>query len=251
MKTLFLSIFFFVSCAISAQDTTKLTVRAKAKDAKFIGSSIGGARVLVKDVVTGILLAEGSTSGSTGDSHKIMETPRVRREPISTEETAAFVASLAIEKPTKVSVTVIAPQHNGNAKVTASTELWMFPGKDILGDGLVVYIHGFAVDILSPQTHEVISGKKEIDITANIVLMCGCPVQPDGMWDSNDYTLVAHLKKDGEVVQESALDYTGKSSTFATSFTAETTGNYEIEVIAFDEKTANTGYNIVGFIMRE
>ena len=36
---------------------TRLTVRAKAKDAKFVGSSIGGALILVKNAQTGELLA--------------------------------------------------------------------------------------------------------------------------------------------------------------------------------------------------
>lgn len=247
------AIIFFclvLSRSIYAQDSTSLTIRAKAVDAKFIGSSIGGAKVLIKDAVTGALLAEGETAGSTGDTRLIMETPQGRRQKITTDETAAFVAKLAIDKPTKVAVSIIAPQHNGNAKVTASTELWVFPGKDILGDGLIVYIHGFAVDILSPQTHEIIDGTKNIEVTANIVLMCGCPVQPDGMWDSNEYTLIANLKKDGDILEEKKLEYSGKSSTFKTSFSVEENGNYDIEVIAFDDDTANTGYGIVGFIIR-
>ncbi len=251
MKLTFACLLMILSCATYAQDTTLLTIRAKAVDAKFIGSSIGGARVMVHDAVTGALLAEGVTTGSTGDTELIMKTPRKRRQQISTEATSAFLAKVLIERPTKVNVTVIAPQNNGNAKITASTALWMFPGKNILGDGLVVYIHGFAVDILSPQTHEVIEGTKEIEVKANIVLMCGCPVQPDGIWDSNDYTLIAHLKKDGEIIQESPLTYTGKSSTFQANFAVEENGNFEVEVIAFDENTANTGYSIVGFIIRE
>ena len=39
--------------------TTEVMIRAQSKDAKFIGTSIGGAKVIVKDAETGEILAEG------------------------------------------------------------------------------------------------------------------------------------------------------------------------------------------------
>ena len=50
---------------------TNVMIRAKAKDAKFIGTSVGGAKILVRDALTKELLAEGVTSGSTGNTEKI------------------------------------------------------------------------------------------------------------------------------------------------------------------------------------
>ncbi len=37
---------------------TRIIVRAKAKDAKFLGSSIGGAQVIIKDKLSGQILLQ-------------------------------------------------------------------------------------------------------------------------------------------------------------------------------------------------
>ncbi|MBT5659166.1 MAG: hypothetical protein HOJ02_03315, partial [Rhodospirillaceae bacterium] len=52
----------------ASAEPTRLTVRVMAKDAKFIGTSIGGARITIRDVDTGELLAQGVTEGSTGNT---------------------------------------------------------------------------------------------------------------------------------------------------------------------------------------
>jgi hypothetical protein len=67
MKTqLFSLLFLFIASSLWATETT-IIIRAKAKDAKFIGSSIGGAHVVVKHQLTGEILAQGKTEGSTGN----------------------------------------------------------------------------------------------------------------------------------------------------------------------------------------
>ena len=43
---------------------TDIVVRAKARDAKFIGSSIGGAFIRIREADTGKVLAEGLLYGS-------------------------------------------------------------------------------------------------------------------------------------------------------------------------------------------
>lgn len=155
-------------------------IRAKAKDAKFIGSSIGGAKILVKNASTGELIAEGITSGSTGDTDRIMKQDWKRNEMLSNEKTAGFNASLEIDKPTFITVEAYAPVNKKQAEVISSTQLWVIPEKDITGDGVVLEIPGFIVDILSPQTHERIASSESIQLKANIVMMCGCPVTQEG-----------------------------------------------------------------------
>tara|TARA_R110002096_G_scaffold238867_3_gene430442 strand:- start:81 stop:371 length:291 start_codon:yes stop_codon:yes gene_type:complete len=62
---------------IQAVDTT-IVVRVLAKDAKFIGTSMGGAEVIIRDANTQEILAEGVTAGGTGDTGLIMTMPRAR-----------------------------------------------------------------------------------------------------------------------------------------------------------------------------
>ena len=52
---------------------TDITVRVRAKDAKFVGDTMGGARVTIRDAETGELLAKGVTTGTTGDTSLIMK----------------------------------------------------------------------------------------------------------------------------------------------------------------------------------
>ena len=63
---------------ISEAVQTKLVVRAKSKDAKFVGTKMGGALVVIKESETGRILAEGLTAGGTGDTEKIMKAPKTR-----------------------------------------------------------------------------------------------------------------------------------------------------------------------------
>ncbi len=77
--------------ALQAQET-EVMVRVKSKDAKFIGSSIGGAMVLIKNAETGEVLASGKTSGSTGDTELIMKQAHSRNQRLTDENTAGFLA---------------------------------------------------------------------------------------------------------------------------------------------------------------
>ena len=229
--------------------TTDVMIRAKSKDAKFIGTSIGGARVLVKDGMTGEILAEGITEGSTGDTDKIVKDPIIRGEQLTDEDTAGFLAQLDINKPTFVTVEVIAPVNQRQARITSSTQLWVIPGKNITGDGVVLEVPGFVVDILSPQTHERISSDKIVDITANVVMMCGCPLTSGGVWNADEYEVKAIISKEGKTVQNIDLQIQEKPSTFRGNISLPP-GNYEVAVYAFDPKTGNSGLDKTNMIIQ-
>lgn len=234
---------------VSAQETSVM-IRAKAKDAKFIGSSIGGAKIIVRNSLTGEILAQGTTAGSTGNTDKIMKKDWKRGQDLSEENTAGFLAKLDIEEPTFVTVEAYAPFNKKQATVKSSTQLWVLPGKEVLGDGIVLEIPGFVVDILSPQTHEALSSEENIMIKANIVMMCGCPVTEGGIWDASQYEIKAKITGEDGKSSEIDLEQTEKSSTFS----AETNlapGLYEIMVYAFDPKTGNTGVDKTNIIVRQ
>ncbi|MUP46210.1 hypothetical protein E0K83_10700 [Gramella sp. BOM4] len=228
--------------------TTSVMIRAKAKDAKFIGSSIGGAKILVKDVLTGKILAEGLTQGSTGNTERIMRSDWKRNEPLSEESTAGFEAVLNIQEPTFITIEAYAPVNKKQAVVMSSTQLWAIPGKDITGDGVVLEIPGFVVDILSPQTHERISESREIELKANVVMMCGCPVTKDGIWDANQYEVKAVITDENGEKSELFLEQKDKPSTFSARVNLQK-GLYEVLIYAYDPVTGNTGLDRTNIIV--
>ncbi len=245
---LFTVVVLFMTSLNMVAQTTNITVRVKAKDAKFIGTSIGGAKILIREDLSGKVLAEGVTSGRTGDTDKIMKQDWKRGEQLSDDKTAGYTAKLDIDKPTFVTIEAYGPVNKRQAMVLSSTQLWVIPGKDITGDGVVLEIPGFVVDILNPQTHERIKASDPITIKANIVMMCGCPVTKDGIWDATQYEVKALITNDNGNSLEKELKIEEKESTFSTNISLEK-GLYEVLVYAYDPVTGNTGVDITNIIV--
>src|SRR5699024_10250817 len=101
-----------------------------------------------------------------------------------------------------------APRSQQQSVVTSSTQLWLIPAKDITGDGIVLEIPGFAIDILQPQAHER-NSSDTITITANAVMMCGCPIEPGGLWDSEEMEFTAVVTRGDQEVSRMTMDFAG------------------------------------------
>ncbi len=175
MRKLLFGILFtgILFTAVSEAVPTKVIVRAKAKDAKFIGTSMGGALVILRDSDTGEVLAKGFTVGGTGNTKRIMMEPVKRGTQLSDERTARFETTVDIDEPRFVTVEVYGPYAQKQSLIKSTTQVWLIPGKDIVGDGIVVEMPGFVVDVMTPQAHEKIkmSGKRlSIPVRANIVM---------------------------------------------------------------------------------
>ncbi len=226
-------------------EKTRVVVRAKSKDAKFIGTGMGGALVIIRDSDTGEIIAQGLTEGGTGDTTRIMLNPLQRGKSLSDADTARFEITVDIELPQLVDIEVHAPHAQMQSKVKSSTQAWLIPGKDMTGDGIVLEVPGFAVDILLPQAAETIrmqeSKKLTVPIQANVVMMCGCPIIPGGVWDANEYEVRAIILHDGKKNTALPMRYAGRSSTFGTDLPITKKGVYEILVYAYDPATGNTG----------
>ncbi|ASK28791.1 hypothetical protein CEY12_01110 [Chryseobacterium sp. T16E-39] len=239
-------------CAFSYAKETKITIRARAKDAKFIGSSLGGAYVIIRNKINNTILAEGKTSGSTGNTDLIMKAPKLRDSSIVDDATGKFLATLNIDEPTFVSIEILSPFNHKQAQAKVSTELWVIPGKDILGDGIILEIPGFIIDILKPRTHQYIALNsitgKPFQIQANIVMMCGCVIDKGGIWDSDKFETKAILNKDGKFLSETNLSWVS-TNLFDGSIAMSAPGNYEIVVYAFDPKTGNTGVDKINYVV--
>ncbi len=238
-------LFLFSLCTIltlpaAAQQATHVVVRAQAKDAKFIGTSMGGALIRITNADTGELLAKGLTQGATGDTQRLVTAPAERYGQLHTEDAAKFETVLELSEPVFVTVEATAPYAKRQAQVTSSTQLWLIPGKHITGDGIILEVPGFAIDVLSPQAHSR-TPEGEIPIRANVVMMCGCTVSDGGLWDSSGYEIRALIRHNNKIVDSVPLSFTGTPNTFEGTYLASEGGVYEIIVYAYDEKTGNTG----------
>ena len=91
---------------------TRITVTIRSKDAKFLGTSMGGALVTIRDADTGELFAKGVTAGATGTMNLIMKKPHERHVPLSDDTSARFTATIDIDEPTRVEVKALVLLHS-------------------------------------------------------------------------------------------------------------------------------------------
>ena len=222
---------------------TDITVHVIAKDAKFIGTDMGGVRVTIADADTGELLAQGVTSGGVGDSERILERPRRRGVPIATEDAAAYRATIDIERPTRVEVSAFGPLVYPAAANRVSSTQWVVPGRHITGgDGWLLEMPGFFVQI-TPFAAPVTlgGGHATVPVVAKVVMMCGCATSPGGVWDSARYEIEGSLVKSGRTVAHTTLSPSGNASEYAGALGVSEAGVYEAVVYAYDPANGNTG----------
>lgn len=228
--------------AAEGPEPTKVVVRVAAHDAKLIGSGVGGARVTIRDASTGEVLAEGIQEGGTGSTERIMETPRERADTVyATPDAAAFTATLDLEAPTQVEITAEGPLGTPHAIQRATKSVLLLPGRDVVGEGVVLELHGFTVVVEAPSADAPLSDDDSIVVRAKVEMLCGCPLTPGGMWDANRVDIRAKLLRDGAVVGEAPLRYSGVPSIFTVRLPPADPGDYELEVLAADPERGNLG----------
>jgi len=83
LTALFTSVAAAAFCGPIAAEPTAVDVRVISKGAKFVGTSMGGCEVVIRDAETGEILARGKTAGSTGDTDRIMRAGMKHHEPVS------------------------------------------------------------------------------------------------------------------------------------------------------------------------
>jgi hypothetical protein len=225
---------------------TKIMIRAIARDAKVIGTHVGGAKITVRDVATGEVLAQGIQQGGTGDTDVIIKKPHTRGMAVfSAGDTSGYLAVLHLDKPTVVEVSAEGPLGNAQATQRSSKTLLLVPGEDILGEGILLEIHGFIVTALAPLPDAKVKTGSPFEVRATVTMACGCPTEPDGLWDANKIRVVARLLRDGKVESEIPMTYAGVQNTFHVDVPATSSGPMELQVLAMDPGSANFG------IMRE
>lgn len=233
-------------CSSSFATETKIMVRAKAVDAKFIGTSVGGVRAVVEDAETGEVLDQGWINGSTGSTSTLIKEPIKRGQRLTDDKTAGYLATVDINSPRLLRFKLIGPYGFRQALQEASVTSWVIPGKDILGDGIVLNMTGFIVDAWT----RVLEGG-QVDIYTKATMLCGCPIYPDGLWDPKNYEVTAIIMQDDVKLDEVKLDFTGPVGMFSGKTSIKNDGNYKAIVYIFDKTTGNVGVDRTMFEISE
>lgn len=231
--------------AAAAQEAvpTRIVVRVVANDAKIIGSGVGGAWVVIRDQHTGAVLAQGLQEGGTGDTGRIMGARERGATTFDTDGAAAFRAEIPLTGPTPVVIEYRAPLGAPHAIQTGSTSLLLIPGAHLDGEGVVVVLNGFTVELLTPDPAAfVASPGSEVPVRVRVTMLCGCPTEPGGMWDSSRWEIRAQWVRGGTVLGEGALEFSGTRNEYAGSLAAPGEGGaVTLRVLAVDRARANTG----------
>ena len=233
-----------LSMSAMAQVETPMTVRVMAKDAKFIGTSMGGAHVVIRDKMTGDIIANGVTHGGTGDTQKIMASSRARDAVLADDDSAKFDVYIDLAHPMPVTISATGPMMAQGSAVTTSTDMILIPGKDYsAGNGILLELPGFAIDITAPiagqtATHDP---EKIIDITANIAKLCGCAVGTDTAWDPSRYDIEMALYKESAPAGTIKMKPGKNAGEFVAKARMPEPGTYQIYVTAFDPMTKEGG----------
>lgn len=232
-------------------EPTEITVRVLSKDAKFVGTSMGGARVTLRDAHTREVLATGLTRGGTGDTKKIMHASGGRRARLADDTAAKFVATLDLSEPRLVEAEAYGPLAQPQSAQRVVSTQWVVPGRHLsAGDGWVLELPGFVVDVLAPPAHVNLPAEtRRVGLRANVIMMCGCPVEPKGIWAAEKLEVAALVTRDGQFQGRHALAYAGETSQFSGEVPVEAPGVYDVVVYAYDPANGNTGVDRTTFII--
>jgi hypothetical protein len=227
--------------APAAAEPTDIVVRVLSQGAKFIGSGMGGAEIIIRDVESGAILAQGVTSGGTGDTRAIMQQAS-RDAPRAGPGAAAFRARIDVAEPRLVAVSARGPLAQPQAAVVARDQRWLIPGAPVAGDGWVLELPGLAVRIVQPSTpaHPA-AGSTAAKVMVHVSMLCGCPIEPGGLWDAARFEIKARIDHDGRGMPATSLAYAGSTGDFSAELPLDGPGNYLVTVTAFDRQTGAAG----------
>jgi hypothetical protein len=163
----------FVPPSFSAEKiTTKVIVRVVARDAQVIGSGVGGAKVRIKNLETGEILAEGKQEGGAGSTDRIMIRSHQRGETVyGTFGAASFEAKIPLERPTQVEIEAEGPLAYPQSVQKGSKTMLLIPGKDITGDSVIIELNGLIVNILSPSPQESLKAGEKAFVRAEVRML--------------------------------------------------------------------------------
>lgn len=231
---------------------TQVMIRAVSQDAKVLQDPVGGAHIVVREASTGDTLAQGIQKGASGSTDLIMKQPRERGATIyDTPGTAGYLATVMLDRPTVVEIIAEGPLGYPQAMQRATKTMLLVPGRDVLGDGVILTIHGFIVGIEAPGETDIAAGQ-QLDVRATAMMTCGCPTEPGGLWDADSIDIVARVIQEGRVLAEAPMQYAGERSTYEASLPIppDASGILTLEVLAMDPERANFGRDTLDLMFR-
>ena len=235
---------------------TEIRVHVLARGGKYLGDDVGGARVTIRDALSGEVLASGVTRGGSGPAD-LMTVEQARTTPLPTDGASVFTTTLDLAEPRLLEFEAFGPlAAQGSAQRVTSTE-WVLP-QPFTADGnrITLELAGLNVDIRDPQTHFLPKAKPPLDIPfrVNVTMMCGCPIGPGLAWPPENFQVTLLVKRpDG---QQELVELTfdadapdGAPSQFIGSYTATAPGIYEGIVLAHEANFGNSGSDRVTWIV--
>lgn len=225
---------------------TTVVVRVVAHGAMVLGREVGGARVTITDATTKQILATGVQQGEAGDQNQIMRTPRTLQEPIySSRPSAAFTTTLELSRPTLVEISAEGPLAYPASMQRATETVLLIPGHDLTNDGIVLYLHGYLVQIERPKPGDSLIAKEDVKLRASVRTLSGTLVRPHGDWDSRRINIYGEVLIGTRIVERLQMFYSGESSSFEAPFFVPTVKDapdgITLRVIATDLSTGNSG----------
>ena len=221
---------------------TQVMIRATSHDAKIIGTGVGGARISVFNALTGSLLARGIQAGGTGSTPGLVQQPRVRGESVyDTDGAAGFLAELELDEPIQVRIEAEGPLGTPHASQRVTKTMLLVPGQHVLGDGVILELQGFTVELLDPLGDLTRAAGTQLPVRARVTMLCGCPTEPGGIWDSNDYTIEARILQDGKVLEAVTLAFSGETSVYEGRISVPAEAGLSLQILAMDPAKGNFG----------
>jgi hypothetical protein len=99
-----------------------------------------------------------------------MMEPKTRFGSIS-DGAAKFEAAIDVDEPVLITIDVAAPYIHRDNMIKTSTQMWLIPGKDITGEGVIVEVPGFSVDVRAIEKVKMVDNKAAIPVEARIVMI--------------------------------------------------------------------------------
>lgn len=231
-------------------EQTDVEVRVLARGAKFLGGYAAPVRVRLTDADTGETLAHGFTSGTTGDTRKIMDAGSVSGGALSDQESAVFRASLDIDRPRRVTLSVTGPLSQSQATTTATSTQWILPGHHLTaGDGWRMELPGLIVDIASPVAYQWVKAGATVPLRAGVTMLCGCMISENGPWRAGDTEVEAYVTVDGGAPGRYPLSFDPGSAMFGADIPTDAPGLYELEIRAWMGPSNNAGVARTAFFV--
>ena len=254
---------------------THVRVRVQARDGKILGPAVIKPLLSVRNVLTGeTLISDAPMNNQSSGVVSATATTPVSPLPFSADDSrnaivvepsppglnsptyptpgpywlqttgaGELIVPLQIDQPSLLEFKAIAFAPD---PVSASATMWVLPGMQLLAEpGLVLTIAGLHATVTASASNGM------AHITANVTMMCGCPItkQPtqtlpantEPYWPSTEFTVTAQLRpNNGQPPESVPMTCTG-TNTF-TGSRPVSPGWFEVWLVAVQEKETNVGF---------